>query len=110
MKDTELELYKIRVGFDRVKSDILHLYEKIKLLEAENNQLKKDLARKEVKTKVLPTKKEEDKVYIGNKTSKKIHASDCPYAKNITSENREIFSTLNDALRKKYVTCSCLGQ
>lgn len=110
MKDTELELYKIRVGFDRVKSDILHLYEKIKLLEAENNQLKKDLARKEVTSSKKKSSKSDEKVYIGNKTSKKIHASDCPYAKNIVSENREIFSTLNDALRKKYVTCSCLGQ
>lgn len=109
MVDTELELYKVRVAFDRVKSDILHLYEKIKLLEVENNNLKKELARKQVASKPRTSSKK-DEVFIGHKKSKKVHDSDCPYGKNITSDNRVIFSTLNEALKQRYVRCSCLGQ
>ena len=111
MVDTDIELYKIRVAFDRVKSDILHLYEKVRRLEEQNNQLKKELAKYEVtSSKTTQTSNNEEKLYIGHKNTKKIHASDCPYAKNIASENRIIFSNLNDALKKHYVTCSCLGQ
>lgn len=105
MVSQDFELYKIRVAFDRVKSDILHLYEKTKQLEQQNNELKKQLSKNQVQNSKLP----ENITYIGHKNSKKIHDPHCPYAKRILPENRIIFSSINEALKQKYTKCSCVG-
>lgn len=47
--------------------------------------------------------------YIGNKNSKKLHTTNCSYAKKLKEENIVIFETVNDAQAQGYECCSkCL--
>lgn len=122
MNTTNIELKKISEAFKRVKEDNIYLSTKIAHLEDDFNHkvnylmqeievLRSRLAvveNKKQETKTI-VQKNEDSLYIGNLTSKKVHVSNCPYGKKITSDNREIFDNLNDALRAKYVRCSCVA-
>ena len=103
---TQRELDKIRVAFNKVKTDNLYLSQKINDLERSQNELLKFVMGQKKPT----ASKSEEKIYIGNKTSMKIHISDCPYAKKITADNREIFDSLNSALKKKYIRCTCVAR
>lgn len=123
MNNTNKEFQKISFAFKRVKEDNIYLSTKITNLEDEmNHKLNylmqeieilrsriQELASKRPVEVSNVQKNQEEQIYIGNLTSKKVHVSNCPYAKKITSDNREIFETLNDALRSKYVRCSCVA-
>ncbi len=45
--------------------------------------------------------------YFASKESDKVHASNCPYGKNIKAKNRIRFPSLDDA--KGYTRCRCVG-
>jgi len=45
--------------------------------------------------------------YFASKHSNIVHASNCPYGKNIKKENRIRFNSLDDAA--KYKRCKCVG-
>lgn len=120
MSNTNSELKKISMAFRRVKEDNLYLSTKLENMQEEMNYkinhlmqeievLRNKLNNEEKKTQIKKEVSSSDSVYIGNLTSKKIHVSNCPYAKKITPDNREIFDTLNEALRAKYVRCSCVA-
>lgn len=48
---------KIKFAFEKVKSDILYLYEKMKLLEEENKDLKKEIEKMKKSEKRSSSKK-----------------------------------------------------
>ena len=45
-------------------------------------------------------------IYIGNKNSKKLHKTECIYAKNMKDENAEVFDSYDRAKIMGYVECS----
>jgi len=45
--------------------------------------------------------------YLASKSSDILHASNCPFAKNIKKENKIVFKSLEDA--KKYRKCRCIS-
>ena len=45
--------------------------------------------------------------YFASRQSNIVHASNCPYGKNIKKENRIRFNSLDDA--EKYKRCKCVG-
>lgn len=48
--------------------------------------------------------------FVGNKNSKKLHTTECSYAKKLKEENVVIFESLDDATLNGYECCSrCLG-
>ncbi len=107
----KLEFSKIQNAFERVKKDNDYLLKRIEDLEKSNRKLLKSISEintnNVVSTKIIDNT--EKKIYIGNKDSKKVHISDCPYAKKINLENREIFDKINDAIKEKYKRCSCVS-
>ena len=46
--------------------------------------------------------------FIGAKSSMKVHDMNCPFAKNINSENRVILSSKARAFKLGYRACTCL--
>lgn len=44
--------------------------------------------------------------YVGNKSSKKFHKLDCPWAKKISERNRVYFKTREEAIKQGYIPCS----
>jgi hypothetical protein len=52
---------------------------------------------------------EDCKVY-GNKSTKKVHNSDCRYAKNMKQENLVVFDNIEDALISGYFQCSVCAE
>lgn len=48
--------------------------------------------------------------FVGNKNSKKLHTTECSYAKKLKDENVVIFESIDEATLNGYVCCSrCLG-
>jgi hypothetical protein len=105
----EREFKKIQFAFQKVKQDYEHVLRRLHVVEKENITILNKLNTKKkstTTTKVIKTIS--DKVYIANKSSKKVHSQDCPYGKKITTERREIFDTIPEALKAKYTRCSCV--
>lgn len=44
--------------------------------------------------------------YVGNKSSRKFHKLDCPWAKRISERNRVYFKTKEEAIKQGYIPCS----
>ncbi len=123
----EREFDRIREAFRRFKLDINLIKKEIEDLKSSKN-LDKNLYNKEFKEieklreeikflkKVIysmQTKEEvimdsEKEEIIGNKITLKFHYSSCPFTKRISPENMIIFSTLEDARKKGYSSCSCI--
>lgn len=106
--DLEREFKKIQAAFERVRKDHEHVLKRLHVLEKENISLFNQLNTKKSTTTTKYIKQKEEKVYIGNNSSMMVHSQDCPYGKKITTERREIFDSVNDALKKKYKRCSCI--
>jgi len=62
---------------------------------------------KQIKEKKLKMHIEKKIYYFASKRSNIVHASNCPYGKNIKKENRIRFTSLDNA--KKYKKCKCIG-
>lgn len=117
--NSQQEFDKIRTGFVKVKEDINYLnlnIEKVKTQKADRvttdhilmelNKLRQiiiEMSLKETKVEVG-----EKLNVIGNLDSKKVHYSNCPFAKRITIEHRTSFDSVADALNHKYNKCSCV--
>lgn len=104
--NTDKELMKIHEAFKRVKNDYSYVLNRVKQLEKENIELRNlinSLNNNDNKTKF------ENRIFIANKQSKKVHSQDCPYGRKINIEKREIFEDISQALKNKYKRCSCLS-
>jgi len=108
-KRTELDMkgqvekevnHKIIKKYDRIKG-------KINTSGLKTLPLKK-LPDEYVKVKIIKEQavRKEIEYYFASKKSDKLHASNCPYGKNIITENRIIFKSLSEA--KGYTYCRCL--
>lgn len=53
-----------------------------------------------------PPLEKEKGAYVGNKSSKKFHRLDCPWAKKISERNRVYFKTREEAIKQGYTPCS----
>jgi hypothetical protein len=49
------------------------------------------------------------KTFVASKTSNKLHATKCAYAKNIKPKNKLVFDNKNFALDKGFKTCACVA-
>jgi hypothetical protein len=59
------------------------------------------------KPKAILYKKSEKKMtYFVSKSSKMLHASNCPYGKNVKKQNRLYFKSIDDA--KEFKKCRCI--
>ena len=117
--DPSIEYKKIKFAFERVRRDVLALREQNSILKEQVAYLKsiveqnKDLSRKnkdlseENRALIEGTKKVE---VVGNSDSKKVHYSDCPFAKRMRDENIVYFKEVSDAIRKGYKRCPCTKQ
>lgn len=111
--DTMNEFLKIRGGFIKVKKDVLTIKQDI-------NELDKVKANKSelqfLINEVGKLKDEMNKILsqgrfiqlIGNVDSKKIHYSNCPFAKKITDEHRIVFENIEEAQKHQFTPCSCV--
>ena len=106
------ELNKIKGAFDRVKADNIYLSNRLDQLEKSNNELVAYVMKMKsnVVANTSAVSKDSEEIFIGNKSSMKVHVTNCPYAKRVNGDNRVIFDTINDAIREKYIRCSCISQ
>ena len=104
----ELELRNIRKAFRKVKQDNIYLSRRVDALEKSKEELLRIVLKEKTETKIVEAKSN-SKIYIGNTSSKKVHSQDCPYGRKIKNEKREIFDSIQDALKKKYKRCSCVS-
>lgn len=49
------------------------------------------------------------KTFVASKTSNKLHAAKCAYAKNIKLKNKVIFKNKSLAINKGFKTCACVA-
>ena len=52
---------------------------------------------------------DECNTHVGAKKSKKVHTSNCPFAKNIKPENKINFQSLDHAFNQGFNSCSCIS-
>lgn len=104
------ELNRIKQAFDKVKADNIYLSQRIDDLERSRDELVKLVLSKRAQESPIVVNEPKQKIFIGNKKSMKVHNQDCPYSKKITGENREFFDDITDALKKKYIRCSCVSE
>lgn len=72
--------------------------------ELEDIDLENDLENENIEVNnIVEEIKPESASYIGNKSTKKLHLATCQSAKKLKEENREYFSSVNDA--KGYTKC-----
>jgi hypothetical protein len=113
----EREFKKISDSFGRVKYDMNKVYNVI--IELQNK-----VEEQQSTIKVLNSQVEElringvnkvnekdngnENLIVGNIESRKFHYSNCPYAKNIKSDNKLIFDDIEQAVKAGYNECSCI--
>ncbi len=100
------DMSKLFIFTDRNKEDIKLLKEKMLVLEQELRLVRGKEAYKELKN----YSEKENNEYIGNLESKKLHYSNCPFAKNIKPTNRVHFVKIEEGIKEGYNTCSCISQ
>ena len=108
-------------SFQLAKADITTLYDNVKFilaqieqLKLENQELKEMLNKKKiVKVKKASNKKVAKKIvkkkFVSAKNSKKVHDSKCPFAQNIKPKNKVSFVSKIKALNDGYKLCKCLN-
>ena len=109
------EYRKISDAFDRVKKDIISIKrdansnkKEILELKKQVNELKLLVA--ENKTKIIEKEVGKRREIIGNIDSKKYHYDDCPFGKKIKEDNKIVFSSIEEAVKKGYDECMCINE
>ncbi len=92
----------VKRDYDRVREAFLNQQENIKKLDRNQKVLLEKIAKLE---KQLEKEKEQ---YVGANTTQKVHDPKCVYAKNIKTENRVYFPTVEIAAKQGYNVCTCL--
>lgn len=114
--DQAVEYKKIRFAFERVRRDVLALREQNSILKEQVAYLRSIVEQNSTlakENKLLANENRsllenvEAKQVVGNTDSKKVHYSDCPFAKKMREENRIYFPNVSDAVRKGYKRCVC---
>lgn len=101
---TELEGNIIK-SFQLAKKDIYGLYVHIRNVYSEIELLKTEITMlKNQRVTVLAAHKN----LTASRTSTKVHADNCAYAKNIKALNRISFENAADARSKGYALCACV--
>ena len=104
----------IVTSFNLAKQDIYNLYEHVKSLTTQIEDLKKENSYLYSQIKLLDKKKpvktqKVNKKYIASKSGKKLHNANCLHARNIKKTNKLIFNNKTEALTDGYKLCSCLA-
>lgn len=86
-------------SFTLAKKDIFTLFTHVRHLYGEVEMLRAEVAR----LHTVPAKK-----VVASKTSTKVHADSCAFAKNIKPVNKISFVSKSDALNHGYAACACL--
>lgn len=91
-------------SFKNAKKDIVELQNAVKIL----NDNQKWLIKKVIE---LQHGKEEQisKKLVASKESNKVHADNCPFAKNIKNESKQSFENLKQANLYGYEACGCIA-
>jgi len=105
IKDIEKEFNLVKEGFLKVKEDNLYLLEKIDALEKANKGLVIMVKNSIGRVGNLP---DNDKMFVGNLISKKVHYFDCGFAKKINEDNRQYFSNSEQAVEEGFSLCQCI--
>lgn len=107
------EFKKISNAFKKVKEDMDRI--RISILDVQNEKANRteveSLIRQIELLNLKITKinaQGPDYRLIGNKESKMLHITECPYAKKINSENKVFFDKRDEALKEGYNLCSCI--
>ena len=87
-------------SFKRVKNDMVELQKAIHQMNDNQKWLIK-------KVMELQNQKPTEKRLVASKESNKVHAENCPFAKNINRERMQFFETLEQATSYGYVPCNC---
>jgi hypothetical protein len=99
----------IKQSFQRAKQDIVYLQSVISQLN-ENQKIligwvKELREQRPVVHHPLPTIK---RALVASKESNKVHASNCPFAKNIKPQTKQTFNAIEEATSYGYDTCACV--
>ena len=91
--------HNVTKSFTLAKKDIFTLFTHVRHLYSEVEMLRAEVAR----LQTVPARK-----LVGSKTSTKVHADSCAFAKNIKPVNKVSFVSKTDALTQGYAACACL--
>ena len=95
-------------SFRLVKQDILDLKRQISLLNETQSSIVEVLTQlKEYDKELYKKLNKENSEFIASKTGQKFHIKNCPFAKNISKENR-ISMSKRIALNQGFKACKCV--
>ncbi len=98
----QLEI-NMRESFNLAKTDIFKLQSDMAELRKGQQMIMNLLSR----IKAGP-KTSSRKTYVASVTGKKVHESNCPFAKNIKPKNRLMYRKKSVALNTGYKACECM--
>ena len=87
------------IGDNRVKET--SLYQTVKSLSYKVHTL-------DQKKQAVAKKSVHKKKFLASKTGKKVHESNCPFAKNIKPKSRVVFQSKTKAFNAGYKACDCI--
>ena len=113
------EIRKIKEAFGKVKIDIDFVNDRVNTLNnTKTNKTELQYIYNEIeKIKSIIISQNIEKSnkkdchtldILGNLDSKKVHLSNCPFARKITEEHKIVFNDINEAINHKYSRCSCI--
>jgi uncharacterized coiled-coil DUF342 family protein len=102
-------------SFNRVKSDVVKLWERLEGNTKEHEEMKNKISELERMQSIiiqnvnyLREKLPKNGVIL-NKESNTLHRENCFFAKNVKEENREFINSLEDIRGKDYRKCTCMS-